>query len=647
MYKKFAALLLAVIMVFAMFGCQGATEPNPNSTVAPTQGNNDPAQTNTETNTPAQNTEKVYTTYTQVYSAEVSTLNYLQSTATDVTVLGSLCVDGLVEFDRYGVMQPSLAESWDVSDDGTVYTFHLRKGVMWYTYEGEEYAEVKAGDFVAAAEYVLNAANASKVSNTLYHNIAGAKDYYDGTTTDFSTVGIKALDDYTVEYTLVAPLPYFIKMVSLNPWFPAQADFLAEQGDQFGTSNDTLLYCGAYLFDTFEPEYQRVLVMNENYWHSDIISIKKLVWKYNKEASANGPELYLRGETDKVTLGTDIIEEWKADPELWDQVHPAQLTNMSYWMGFNFNPQFEEQYNPSAWKTAANNLNFRKAMFYGYDRYAATMTLDAYTYKEKCINTYSRPGLVQVNDVDYLMMSGLDEYSTQENLFNADKAVEYKAKAMEELAGQVTFPILVYMPYNASNNATTKRVQVIEQQMEGVLGTDFIDIVLVGYSGSSFNADIRNAGNWAFMEVGWGPDYADPMSGFDPLLKSSIGSRYGSIFMAEDGYDAELGYGTFEKMALEANSITSDLKARYEGFAAAEKYLLDQAMVIPCFLSAGGYQACKLDPFSGMCGQMGDYGLRKLKGAVVLEKTMNCDEYAAAKEKYIAERTEARLAAEK
>ena len=91
--------------------------------------------------------------------------------------------------------------------------------------------------------------------------------------------------------------------------------------------------------------------------------------------------------------------------------------------------------------------------------------------------------------------------------------------------------------------------------------------------------------------------------------------------MAEDGYDESLGYGTFEKMALEANSITSDLQARYEGFAAAEKYLLDQAMVIPCFLSAGGYQACKLDPFSGMCGQMGDYGLRKLKGAVVLEKS--------------------------
>lgn len=220
MYKKFAALLLAVIMVFAMFGCKGATEPNPNSTVAPTQGNNDPAQTNTETNTPAQNTEKVYTTYTQVYSAEVSTLNYLQSTATDVTVLGSLCVDGLVEFDRYGVMQPCLAESWDVSDDGTVYTFHLRQGVMWYTYEGEEYAEVKAGDFVAAAEYVLNASNASKVSNTCITTLLKAKDYYDGTTTDFSTVGIKALDDYTVEYTLVAPCPISSRWYPLTPGSP-------------------------------------------------------------------------------------------------------------------------------------------------------------------------------------------------------------------------------------------------------------------------------------------------------------------------------------------------------------------------------------------------------------------------------------------
>ena len=632
MYKKITATLLASVMALSLVGCGGSSSST-DTTQADGSGSADTA-------------EKVYTTYTEVYSTELPTLNYLTTTTTDVTATARLCVDGMVEHNQYNILIPGLAESWDISDDELVYTFHLKKGIMWYTSEGEEYAEVKAGDFVAAAQWTLTAANASKTANTIYNNIAGAKDYYDGVTTDFSTVGIKALDDYTVEYTLIQPVPYFLKMMSSNVWYPAQADFLAEQGDQFGTSNDTMLYCGAYIMKTYEPEFERTLVVNENYWNVDAISIGTIKYKYNKEASANGPELYLRGETDKVTLGTDIIEEWKADDEKWNQVHPAQLTNMSYWMAFNFDPQFSDEYNPSAWKTAVNNKNFRKALFYGYDRYAATMTLDQYTYKDKVLNTYCRPELVEVDDVDYLMMSGLDEYSTQDNIFDADKAVEFKAAAMEELAGKVEFPIVVYMPYNASNNATTKRVQVIEQQMENVLGTDFIDIVLEGYSGSSFNSDVRNAGDWAFMELGWGPDYADPMSSFDPLLKTSIGSNWGCLYKAEEYYDADLDYGTFEKMALEANAITSDLKARYEGFAAAEKFLLDEALVIPCYSSGGGYEASKLDPFSGWTSQMGDYGKRSIKGAVVLEKSMNADEYAAAKEAYHAARTEARKAAE-
>ena len=130
---------------------------------------------------------------------------------------------------------------------------------------------------------------------------------------------------------------------------------------------------------------------------------------------------------------------------------------------------------------------------------------------------------MQVNDVDYLMVEpGLDEYSTQENLFNADKAVEYKAKAMEELAGQVTFPILVYMPYNASNNATTKRVQVIEQQMEGVLGTDFIrhqcSLAIPAPASMPILATPATGRSWKLAGVRTTPTH---MSGFDPLLKSS------------------------------------------------------------------------------------------------------------------------------
>ena len=642
MKKRLVAIVLVLAMLLSLAACTQTDKPT-GTGGEPNTGNETTAPVGTDA--VEEQPEIVYTTYTQVYSDELTTLNYLNTTATAVTTLGGLCVDGLIEFDQYGIMRPCLATDWEVSEDGTVYTFHLRQGVKWYTCEGVEYAEVKAQDFVAAAEYILTAANASKVSNTLYNNLAGAKAFYDGTTTDFSTVGIKALDDYTLEYTLVAALPYFLKMLSLNPWFPANGDFLAESGDQFGTSNDTMLYCGAYLLTTYEPEYQRILEMNQNYWNKQIISIEKIVWKYNKEAAANGPELYLRGETDSVTLGTDIIEEWKSDPELWKQVHRAQYTNMSYFMAFNFNPQYGEEYAPKDWASAVNNRNFRKAMFYAYDRYAATMTLDAYTYKDKVLNTYTRPGLVQVADVDYLMMSGLDEYATAENIFDPVAAVEFKTKAMEELAGKVTFPIKVVMPYSVSSSATTKRVQVIEQQMEGVLGTDFIDIILEGYSGSNFSAEVRNTNLWSFLELGWGADYADPMSAFDPLLKVSIGTNWGALCLAAEYYDEALGYGTFEKMALAANDIVSDLKARYEAFAAAEKFLLDEALVIPCYVSAGGYQASKLDPFSGWCGQMGEYGLRKLKGAVVLDHSMSIEEYEAAKAAYIERRTEARLAA--
>lgn len=131
-----------------------------------------------------------------------------------------------------------------------------------------------------------------------------------------------------------------------------------------------------------------------------------------------------------------------------------------------------------------------------------------------------------------------------------DEAIKFKEAAIAELTGKVTFPIQITMPYNVSNNATTKRVQVVEQQMEGVLGTDFIDIILIGYSGSSFNAEVRNPGKWSMIELGWGADYADPMSAFDPLLVSSIGKNWGSIYLATEYYDEALGYGTFEKWRL-------------------------------------------------------------------------------------------------
>lgn len=617
--KRILTLVLALLMVVSLVACGGEESAGDSGS------------------------DKVYTTYNELYSTELSTLNYLYNTNTTLVHFGYMVEDGLVEFDRYGLLRPCIAENWEISDDELTYTFHLREDVKWYDNQGKEVAGLTANDFVAAAQYVLNPESGSTLSSTIYNVIDGAKAYFDQETTDFSTVGIKALDDYTLEYTLLAPCAYFLRMLSMNAWFPAQADFLEEHWDTYGTNSDQLLYCGAYYCTEWEPEYQRILEMNKNYWNAEIISIERLVYRYNAEATSNGAELFLRGDTDKVTLSTDLIAEWMNDETRWSQVHRAPYTNMSYWMAFNFDPQYEAEYAPEDWRAAVNNVNFRKALFYGYDRYAAVAAIDPYTYEDKVLNTFSRPGLVTVGTQDYLELSGLDEYSSQDNLYDVEKALEYKETAMAELEGQVTFPIQVVMSYNVSGDSAT-RYQVVEQQMERDLGTDFIDIVLVGYSGSSFNSEVRNTGTWSFMELGWGPDFADPYGCYNPLLLSLSGKNWGKIYMATEYYDEALGYGTLEKMALEANDITSDLTARYEAFAATEKFLLDEALLIPAYMSGGGYEASKIEPFTGLTAQMGDYSLRKMKGAVMMDYSAGEEEYQELYDAYITARDAARSA---
>ena len=121
--------------------------------------------------------------YRTLYSGEITTLNYLVTTTTNDFAISANVIDTLVEYDRLGEVQPSLAESWSTSDDGLVWTFNLRKDATWVDHNGEYDANVTAHDFVAAAKYILNAQNASSSASILYDVIAGAEEYYDGTAT--------------------------------------------------------------------------------------------------------------------------------------------------------------------------------------------------------------------------------------------------------------------------------------------------------------------------------------------------------------------------------------------------------------------------------------------------------------------------------
>ena len=576
--------------------------------------------------------------YKAVYSAELPTLNYLKDSTVQVSELGQLTVDGLIEFDRFGRVTPSLAESWDISEDHRTYTFHIRKGVNWYNADGEAYAPVTAHDFETGIHWELDKKNASQLSNIVYDNIEGAKDYFTGKTTDWSTVGVKVIDDYTISYTLITPLPYGLKLFAYACFSPLCQKFLEEEGEDFGTGDDAYLSCGAYILKEFEPEYQRLLVANPNYWNKDAISIKRIVYKYNKEAAANGAELFLRGEVMNFLLPGAIMDEWMKDPEKKAMIHPNTLSTLTNFMVFNFDPQYDEEFAPKDWLEAVNNLNFRKALFHGLDRVAAVITTAPYDAKRRMVNTLTAPGLMQIHGVDYTQMGGLKAYTEGES-YNPELALEYKKKAMEELKGKVTFPIKVVMPYSTATVDNANRAQVIEQQMERLLGTDFIDIILQAYPGSGFRQAARNPGKYSFALWNWGPDYVDPISAFAPMLKSAAAPRYGRLYLARD-YLLPDGRGKFEAMAEEADAEVLDIKKRYELFAKAETFLLDNAFIVPLFLNGGGFMASYLDPFSGFTNQWGPRR-RILKGARIIEKPMGMEEFEAEEKKFNAELEEA------
>ena len=111
-------------------------------------------------------------------------------------------------------MVPGLTESWEISEDGLTYTFHIRDNATWVTWEGEYYANVTADDFVASLEYVLDRANGSTSAGFAYPVIKNAKAYYMQKITDFSQVGVKAADEHTLVYTLEEPCPYFLSLTS-------------------------------------------------------------------------------------------------------------------------------------------------------------------------------------------------------------------------------------------------------------------------------------------------------------------------------------------------------------------------------------------------------------------------------------------------
>ncbi|NLG25210.1 MAG: peptide ABC transporter substrate-binding protein, partial [Clostridiales bacterium] len=553
------------------------------------------------------------------------------------------------EYDNYGMVQPCLAEKWEVSEDGLTWTFHIRKGAQWVRSNGEPYgADTTAHDFVFTARYILDAANGSKTADLLFVLKNGEK-FYNGECA-FEDVGVKALDDYTLQYTLETPIPYFLSMLTYVCFFPANEQFVTECGEDWGiTDKEMLLYNGAYRLETFDYESRRVYVRNELYWDLEDIHITKISRTFNKEAATLAPEMLLRGEVNYADIPASQVDGWLKDPAKADLIRPVRTNAYSYFFLFNFWPNFDAQYEPDNWLKAANNLNFRKSFYHALDRKAATLCYEPYVPESKMTRTITPANFAEADGVDYTQMGDLKAIADVDP-YDVDKALSYKAKAVEELTAQgVTFPVKVYMPYNAGQTEFVNMAQVVEQQLERALGADYIDIIVEGYPDTDFLNVTRRAGNYCFMMSYWGPDYADPLTYTDPF---AIGQKYNYIYMADgmgepaaegeagarQGFDG--GYwknAVYDTMVNAASAEAVDMTARYTGLANAEAWLIDNALVVPWRLGGVGYVSSYLSPFDS---QYAPFGVSedRYKYQTAKEKPMNTEEFKAGLVEWEAER---------
>ena len=556
---------------------------------------------------------KVYHDY-ETQSREVTSFNYLSDfQATNAQVYANF-VDGLVENDNKGQIVESLAKDYSANDTKDVWTFHLRDGLKWLRQDGSEYGDVTAQDFVTAVKYSLDAENGSNNTSMITAFIKGADEYYEaseaGTATDemFENVGVKAVDDKTVEFTLVGSKPYFDTVLTYGCYYPVNAEFLDEVGkENFGSEPDKILYNGCYLMDTYENGANKSYVKNEKYWDKDKVTFDRVEITM-LETSSRALDMFETGELDRATLTQDQVLTEQGNENLVET--PTGKYSFVIW--FN-----HKQDGNDNWNKAVDNVNFRKTWFYGLDTTELRKRLNSIN-PDKIINqAYTASGLVQTSDgTDYTKLDELKEFTGDGVVqLQPEKAKEYKAKAMEELQAQgVTFPVKVMYAYKSGDQASEESYRILKQSFEDSLGSDFIDVEGVSFIKSS-TSEIYAKSLQSIMISGWGADYGDPYNFLDQLTEE------GTMNVNYVKYNDE----KLNQMVEDADKVL-DLDERYHAFAKVEAYVLDQAYVIPAYTAGHEIQMTKINDYSKPTSKYGMANL-KIKNWESKEEAYTTEEY--------------------
>lgn len=607
-------------------------------------------------------------TFSYVYAVDPSSLDYsLTSKSSTSDVIGNV-VDGLLENDKYGNLIPSLAEDWSVSKDGLTYTYKLRKGVKWYTSEGEEYAEVKAQDFVTGLKHAAD--GKSDGLSLVEKSIKGLEAYVSGETNDFSTVGVKALDDYTVEYTLNNPESFWNSKVTTATMLPVNEEFLNATGKDYGAPTpSSILYNGPYFLKSLISKSVIEYEKNPNYWDKDNVKIDnvKLTF-YDGSDQESLIRSFTQGAYTTARLFPASSNFESTKKEYGDKIVYSPQEATSYYLTVNVNRQ---SYNKTAktdesqktsTKEALLNKNFRQALNFAFNRHAYTAQLNGEEGADKIIrNSLVPDNYVQVAGKTFgqLAKDELLKYGEQwkdvtladgkDTIYNPTKAKSAFEKAKSELQAKgVSFPIHLDVPVEQTDVVAVQQTNSLKQSIEETLGTENVIIDVLQMTDNekesiTSQAKVPTQKDYDLNGTGWGPDYQDPATYLN-ILDAKKGSALKHLGITK-GKDpevvAKVGLDEYKKLLDDAASETSNLDKRYEKYAKAQAWVTDSSLLIPVASSGGSPMVSRTVPFTKAYSQVGIKGDPFIfKGMELQNDIVTTKEYDAAFKKWQKEKLE-------
>ena len=589
-------------------------------------------------------------TYSSTFGADPTTFNYLLDYSGDNTAVVTNLVDGLLENDNYGNLIPALAEDWSVSKDGLTYTYKLRQDAKWFTADGEEYAPIKAQDFVTGIKYAAD--NKSQALDLIQNSIKGLDDYVTGANTDFSNVGVKAVDDYTVQYTLTRPEPFWNSKTTNSILFPVNEEFLTSKGKEFGELKpDSILYNGPYLLKDFTSKSSLEYMKNPHYYDQEKVTIERVKLAY---VDGSDQDMTIRnfesGAYSSAGVYPNSSNFAKTKEKYKDNIVYSLQDATSWYYNFNVNRQTynhtaktsDEQ--KQATQAAILNKNFRQAINFSIDRTAySAQSNGEEAAKNTLRNTLVPPTFVQVGDKTFgeTVSSKLVNYGTQwsnmnledaqDGYFNKEKAQAQFAEAKKELEAQgVTFPIHLDLPVDQVNKTLLPKIHSLKQSVESTLGAEnvVIDVVQIStedYANATFQAPTTADHDYDLNLDGWSADYQDPSTYLNPF--NAEDGFYLKILGLDPSKDTDkitsIGLDQYTQKLKAADAENTDVAKRYENYADAQAWLIDSSLLLPVNSNGGGASVTRVTPFTrayslvGIKGTGSNYKYMKLQTEVV------------------------------